>query len=219
MRNFETPFDTPIDADDADQPLRHRHPGFRRGHRPEGGPGFGPGFGPGGFGPDPRGRRGRGRSRVPRGDVRLAVLQLLTEEPMHGYQLMEAISERSGGRWKPSPGTIYPTISQLEDEGLVEVTVESGRKLVTLTEAGREEAEQAIAARPDPFAGYAGARSGPDLGGLVGEIASAVRQVARSGDEAQIAAAATQLSAVRRSLYLLLADGAPGTTPEQPTEE
>src|SRR4051794_8291572 len=87
-----------------------------------------------------RGRRGRGR-RVPRGDVRFAVLLLLAEEPMHGYQLMQAIADRTGGRWTPSPGTIYPTISQLEDEGLVEVTAEAGRKLVTLTGAGRELAE------------------------------------------------------------------------------
>ena len=82
-------------------------------------------------------RRHGGRGRAPRGDVRAAVLLLLAEEPMHGYQLMQAISERSGGRWTPSPGAIYPTINQLEDEGLVSVTADSGRKLVTLTDAGR----------------------------------------------------------------------------------
>src|ERR1700712_4417473 len=82
-------------------------------------------------------RGGRGRGRAPRGDVRAAVLQLLAEEPMHGYQLMQAIAERSGGRWTPSPGAIYPTINQLEDEGLVLVTADAGRKLVTLTDVGR----------------------------------------------------------------------------------
>src|SRR6478609_5305548 len=82
----------------------------------------------------PHGRRGR----VPRGDVRMAILQLLAEEPMHGYQLMQAIGDRSGGRWTPSPGAIYPTLNQLEDEGLVVVTADAGRKLATLTDAGRE---------------------------------------------------------------------------------
>jgi len=70
--------------------------------------------------------------------VRAAVLALLAEEPMHGYQLMQAIADRSGGRWTPSPGAIYPTISQLEDEGPVNVTAESGRKLVAMTHDGRE---------------------------------------------------------------------------------
>src|SRR5918911_4008201 len=118
---------------------RQHHP---RGGFGPGGPGFGPG-GPGGpgFGPGGRhgGRGGRpGRGRAGRGDVRAAVLALLATEPMHGYQLMQAIAERSGGRWTPSPGAIYPTINQPEDEGLVTVTAESGRKLVTLTDAGRE---------------------------------------------------------------------------------
>jgi len=81
---------------------------------------------------------GRMAGRMGRGDIRSAVLVELAEQPMHGYQLMQAIAERSGGRWTPSPGAIYPTISQLEDEGLVTVTADAGRKLVTLTDAGRE---------------------------------------------------------------------------------
>ena len=72
---------------------------------------------------------------------------LLAEEPMHGYQLMQAIADRSGGRWTPSPGAIYPTINQLEDEGLVTVTAEAGRKLDTLSDSGREYVE-AVARRP-----------------------------------------------------------------------
>src|SRR5204863_7298875 len=87
-----------------------------------------------------RGRRG-GRGRASRGDVRAAVLQLLADEPMHGYQLMQAIADRTGGRWAPSPGAIYPTINQLEDEGLVTIEAGSGRKLVSLTDAGRSQAE------------------------------------------------------------------------------
>src|SRR4051812_22104061 len=151
-------------------------------------------------------RRGGGRGRAPRGDVRAAVLLLLAEEPMHGYQLMQAIAERSGGRWTPSPGAIYPTISQLEDEGLVTVTADAGRKLVTLTDAGREYLES----QGDPFAGFPAGGPSVDLRALVEQLHGAVRQVARSGTEAQLTAAAGIIAEARRALYLLLADG-PGT--------
>jgi DNA-binding PadR family transcriptional regulator len=153
----------------------------------------------------PHRRRGGGRGRVPRGDVRAAVLLLLAEEPMHGYQLMQTIGDRSGGRWTPSPGAIYPTLNQLEDEGLVSVTADSGRKLVTLTDAGRTHVDQQRAAWPDPFAG--GGSAGGNLRGLLEELHVAARQVARSGSDAQRAAAGEILGSARRSLYLLLADG------------
>src|ERR1700712_1463450 len=108
----------------------HRHPepdSFGR----HGGPGHG--FGPRGGG---RGR-GHGRGRAQRGDVRTAALLLLNEEPMHGYQLMQAIAERTDGAWRPSPGAIYPTLNQLQDEGLIGIESEGGRKLASLTDAGR----------------------------------------------------------------------------------
>src|SRR3954468_13441118 len=171
---------------------RHHHP--RRGH-------------PAAF-DGPRSHPRGGRGRAARGDVRAAVLLLVSEQPMHGYQLMQAIADRSGGRWTPSPGAIYPTISQLEDEGLVTVTAESGRKLVTLTDVGREQVE-AFRASANPFAGF---ETGPDLRANLEQLHHAVRQVGRTGREAQRAAAADILEQARRSLYLLLADG------EQPTE-
>ena len=184
--------------------------GRRRGHQHprRGGPRMGEGMPMHGGrgGPHGRGRgpgRGAGRGRVPRGDVRTAVLLLLNEEPMHGYQLMQAIADRSDGRWTPSPGAIYPTINQLEDEGLVTVTAEAGRKLVTLTDAGREYVE---GRSDDPFAAFASATPGADLRGLLEELLSATRQVARSGSEEQRTAAAKILADARRSLYLLLAD-------------
>src|ERR1700722_7199563 len=94
------------------------------------GPGFGPPFGPGGH---------RGRRR--RGDVRLALLMLLSlESPLNGYQLMQGLEERSDGRWRPSPGSVYPALAQLEDEGLirsVDAEGENGRAF-GLTDAGRE---------------------------------------------------------------------------------
>ena len=175
---------------------RHHHPRRGRPLPPEGAPH----------------RRHRGPGRAPRGDVRAAVLLLLAEEPMHGYQLMQAIGERSGGRWTPSPGAIYPTIAQLEDEGLVTVTADSGRKLVTLTDTGRaylEERRESL----DPFAGYPSDRPGADLRGLIEQVHGAVRQVARTGSEAQLTAAAGILAEARRSLYLLLAEG-PETSAE-----
>jgi DNA-binding PadR family transcriptional regulator len=126
---------------------------------------------------------------------------------MHGYQLMQAIAERSGGRWAPSPGAIYPTISQLEDEGLVTVTADSGRKLVTLTDAGREHVESL----GNPFESFPAGDPATDLRALVEQLHGAIRQVARSGTEAQRTAAAGIIADARRALYLLLADG-PGTT-------
>jgi DNA-binding PadR family transcriptional regulator len=135
------------------------------------------------------------------------VLQLLAEEPMHGYQLMQAIAERSGGRWAPSPGAIYPTISQLEDEGLVTVTADAGRKLVTLTDAGRRHVEEQGDTAHDPFAGHRPPGPGGDLRGLLEQLHGAVRQVARTGSDAQLTAAAAILGEARRSLYLLLAEG------------
>src|SRR5512142_172341 len=93
----------------------------------KGGPFGGPGWGPH--------RRGRGRAR--RGDVRLALLRLLAEEPRNGYQLMQAIEDRSGGRWRPSPGSVYPTLAQLEDEGLIRSAEHEGTKRLELTDTGR----------------------------------------------------------------------------------
>jgi DNA-binding PadR family transcriptional regulator len=159
------------------------------------------------------GHRRGGRGRAARGDVRAAVLLLVSEQPMHGYQLMQAIADRSGGRWTPSPGAIYPTISQLEDEGLVTVTAEAGRKLVTLTEAGRRHVDEHRQTGADPFAGHDATGPGADLRGPVEQLHAAVREIARTGTDAQRAAAAGVLADARRSLYLLLADGpeAPGT--------
>ena len=155
-----------------------------------------------------RGRRhgGRGRGRAPRGDVRTAVLLLLEDEPMHGYQLMQSIAERTGGAWAPSPGAIYPTINQLEDEGLVAVRADAGRKLVTLTDAGRAQLAEQRDAWGDPFAGYDAAAPGNDLRHLSRELYEATRHVGRSGTDAQREAAATILADARRALYRLLAD-------------
>jgi DNA-binding PadR family transcriptional regulator len=147
---------------------------------------------------------------MPRGDVRTAVLLLLAEEPMHGYQLMHAIADRTGGRWQPSPGAIYPTISQLEDEGLVSVTASGGRKLVTLTRAGRQHVTESSGGWSDPFAAFPEQSGSTDLRPLLEQVHDAARQVGRTGSEAQRSAAARILADTRKALYLLLAEGPDG---------
>jgi DNA-binding PadR family transcriptional regulator len=159
----------------------------------------------------PRGGHGRrrggpGRGRAPRGDVRAAILLLLAEEPMHGYQLMHAIGDRTQGVWAPSPGVIYPTINQLEDEGLVSVTAGAGRRVATLTGEGRTQVDALVAAGNDPFAGHDADAPVVDLRGQLEQLHGAVREVGRNGSTAQRQAAAELLTATRRSIYLLLAD-------------
>jgi DNA-binding PadR family transcriptional regulator len=184
----------PIRSDDwfASRHPHHHHP---RGAHP----------GPGGEGMHMH-RRG-GRRRVSRGDVRTAVLLLVADQPMHGYQLMQAISERTGGVWTPSPGAVYPTIQQLEDEGLVTVTTDAGRRLVMLTDVGRDQLERNREAWGDPFAAFDPSAPSADLRRLVHELVDAVRQVGRAGNDAQRTAAVKILTDARRALYLLLADG------------
>ena len=126
---------------------------------------------------------------------------------MHGYQLMQAIAERTNGAWRPSPGAIYPTIAQLEDEGLVTITPDAGRKLVTLTEAGREYLKANAETMTDPFTEITEQAGGShDLRGSVERVRDAARAVGLSGTEAQIAAAQDVLNQARRSLYLILAE-------------
>jgi DNA-binding PadR family transcriptional regulator len=139
---------------------------------------------------------------------------------MHGYQIMQAMSERTNGIWRPSPGAIYPTISQLEDEGLVTTQVEGGRKLVTLTDEGRTQLQERVTQSGDPFAGLTGAAAGPDLRASVHELGLASRQLTISGSAKQQESAAKVLAAAKRSLYLILAgdDEAGEPAPEETAE-
>lgn len=181
-----------------------RHHVDERGNRPRRHHPHPPGAGPV---HDERFARGRGRrGRAARGDTRAAVLMLLADGPQHGYQLMQSIAERSGGRWRPSPGAIYPSIAQLEDEGLVTVTKDAGRKLVALTDAGRDHIAAHQDSGPDPFVGFADAGTRVDLRGLIEQLHGAVREVARTGSDHQVAATADILAKARRSIYQLLAE-------------
>jgi DNA-binding PadR family transcriptional regulator len=152
-------------------------------------------------GPDahPHGRGSRLHSR--RGAIREATLTLLAEQPMHGYQVMQELGERSGGRWRPSAGSVYPTLQQLEDEGLVTVEDHDGRRTFALTEAGRTAAEAIPADRP-----WTRGERGDDLRGLARELGVAAIQVNRVGTPAAQTAARTILTDARRSLYRLLAE-------------
>jgi DNA-binding PadR family transcriptional regulator len=177
-------------------------PGFgpRGGFAPGPGPGFrpGPGFGPGG--PGGHGRRGRG-------NVRAAILALLREEPRHGYSIMTELAARSGGVWRPSPGSVYPVLQQLQDEGLVASTDADGRKVFDLTEAGREHVEEHAEELHEPWhAGDRGPRAAvQSLMHETGALHAAVEQIARVADDEQAAKAQAVLESARRSLYRILA--------------
>jgi DNA-binding PadR family transcriptional regulator len=172
---------------------RHRHRGFGGGWG-----GFGPGDGP----------RGRGR-KARRGDIRTAALLLLAEEPRNGYQIMQEVEQRSDSVWRPSPGSVYPALQQLEDEGLIRSQESDGRKLFALTDEGRAHVQERDADAPAPWDQMSGDVSDQAhaLGSLMREVASAFVQVMRTGSDAQMAKAREVLSAARRDLYRILADG------------
>ncbi len=144
--------------------------------------------------------------RMGRGDVRAAVLALLAEKPMHGYQIISEISERSGGAWKPSPGSVYPTLQLLADEGLITAAEEGGRKTYSLTPEGREVAE-AAGEKSAPWEA-SGARESGRTGALPKagiDLAQAVAQVGRSGSPEQVKEAVAVLDDARRKLFSILA--------------
>ncbi|MFE7312102.1 PadR family transcriptional regulator [Streptomyces sp. NPDC057555] len=195
-----------------EQRHEHRGPG-RRGERGEFGGferrrsafgGFGPPFG----GPPFGGGRGRGgpRGRARRGDVRASILALLKDRPMHGYEMIQEIAERSGGAWKPSPGSVYPTLQLLEDEGLIVSASEGGKKLFSLTDEGRAEADGG------PDAPWEDAGRGVDWEAMNeirkagGGLVEAFRQVWATGSPEQREKALAVVNKARKELYLILAE-------------
>jgi DNA-binding PadR family transcriptional regulator len=156
------------------------------------------------------------RRRMRRGDVRAALLVLLDEQPQTGYGLMEEIERRSSGAWRPSPGSVYPTLQQLEDEGLVETEEGEGRTPFTLTDAGRAYVAENREELGEPWAKPADGidEERLDLRGLMYQIGAAAWQAAAAGDAGQVARARELLAETRRGLYRILADDEPGDEPK-----
>jgi DNA-binding PadR family transcriptional regulator len=137
--------------------------------------------------------------------VRAAILALLLERPMHGYEMMQELESRTGGVWRPSAGSIYPTLQLLEDEGLVRSEEVGDRRRYSLTDAGREEAGRREGPPPWEFS-----RPGEGPGGQLREagfqVAAAVMQAAATGSEEQVAKVRDILADTRRSIYSVLGE-------------
>jgi DNA-binding PadR family transcriptional regulator len=190
---------------------------WERGFGPRRGPGhWGGGFvGPkGGWWPGPPGGPG---PKASRGDVRAAILALLREGPRNGYQIMSEIEERSGGAWRPSPGAVYPALSQLADEGLIAPEDSGSKRMFALTDAGRTY----VAENPEMARGAwesTAQQEAWEVPGLFAEAArlgSGIMQLARAGSPDQIRAAERLLERTRRELYRILADDAAPADDEQ----
>jgi DNA-binding PadR family transcriptional regulator len=192
-------------------------PGFG-GTRGQGQWGGGFGGSPGGWWPGPPGAPGPSRGpKAGRGDVRAAILAVLRDGPRNGYQIMSEIEERSGGAWRPSPGAVYPALSQLADEGLITGAESGGRRTFTLSDEGRAYIE----GNPEMARGAWESTSQQEAWELPGLFAVAARlgagivQVAHAGTPGQIRAAERLLEQTRRRLYQILADDLGGEQDEQ----
>lgn len=177
---------------------RNAETGERHRHRGSFGP-WGPPFGPA--------RRHRMGGRARRGDVRAAILALLSERPMHGYEIIQEVGERTGGMWEPSPGSVYPTLQMLEDEGLVTAQESEGRKRYALTQAGTEEAARRSSdVAPWDEITRGASSSTMELRRLGFQIFGAVKQIGETGTEQQLQRVVEILADTRKRLYKVLAE-------------
>jgi DNA-binding PadR family transcriptional regulator len=155
---------------------------------------------------------GPGHRRARRGDVRAAILDLLAEgQSWNGYQIIQEIAQRTSGVWRPSAGSVYPALQQLEDEGLISPEGEGRRRLYTLTDEGRAYAQEHAEELRSSWGAVAGRTDDAaiELGVLFRQVALAAMEVRRAGTPSQLAAARQVLAEARRALYLILADDAP----------
>jgi len=162
------------------------------------------GWWPGPPGPPP----GAQRAKAGRGDVRAAILALLREGPRTGYQIMAEIEERSGGAWRPSPGAVYPALSQLADEGLIVGEESDGRRTFSLSEAGRDYVERNPGSARGAWESTAQQEAWqlPALFAEAARLGGGIVQVAHAGTPEQVQAAERLLEQTRRRLYQILAD-------------
>ena len=149
-------------------------------------------------------RQGRGGRAVRRGNVRFAILSALQAGPMHGYQVIQELESRTRGRWRPSAGSVYPTLQQLEDEGLVTSAEVDGRRTYSLTDAGRAAAEE----HPISAEGWLETddAAGPSLPELAGRLIAAAAELDRIGTDEAHRSAREALTEARKRLYRLLAE-------------
>ncbi len=148
------------------------------------------------------------RGRMRRGDIRTAVLAILSEEPGHGYEIIQRLEEKSAGAWRPSPGSVYPMLQLLEDEGLVRSTERVGKRVFEITDAGRQEATERVeeaGGAPWDLAQRGGKGHG-ELREAMMTLALAVKQVTMAGKPDQIERAAAILTNARKQLYAILAE-------------
>ena len=180
------------------------------------GPDFGGPFGRGPRGPFGRGSGRGGGRRASRGDIRLASLLLLAEEPRNGYAIMQELEQRSGGLWRPSPGSVYPALSQLEDEGLIRSREGDGGRVFELTDAGHAQLAERPEDAPAPWdtVGQGVPDATRAMFGQLRQLAMAMTQIAQSGSPEQAQKTTAVLDDARRSIYRILADGDTGGRPE-----
>ncbi len=131
------------------------------------------------------------------------MLALLADEPMHGYQVITELAERTHGGWKPSPGSVYPTLQMLADEGLVRAEAEGGRNVFHLTDDGRV---AAAAVGPAPWEEFVGDGRGVDVRRAIAQIAMAFQQVVDTGTPDQVERSRGVLNDARKALYGILAE-------------
>lgn len=183
-------------------------------------------FGIGGHGWRGRGRGGFGRwggpppwaqwaagAKARRGDVRGGILALLAEQPRNGYQLMQELEQRSGGVWRPSPGSVYPSLQQLEDEALIQQTDAAGAgRTYQLTDKGRQYVKEHPEETNAPWNSVGGdAREQMcDMFGAMRQVGAAMFQVIQTGTAAQVADARKVLADTVKQLYRILSDDAAG---------
>lgn len=144
--------------------------------------------------------------RVRRGDVRAALLALLHEGPQNGYQMIQGIEERSRGVWRPSPGSVYPALQQLEDEGLVTADEPGGRRTYRLTEQGREQAARHADEAPWEEVARTVPADHHELRLLWAQLNEAFAHLVRTASDRQVEEAKKLIRQTRRSVFHILAE-------------
>jgi DNA-binding PadR family transcriptional regulator len=140
-----------------------------------------------------------------RGDIRTAMLSALQDGPGHGYELMNRLSERSGGRWRPSPGSVYPLLQALQDEGLVTAVEADGKRVFSLTETGRAAAAERAASGGPEFS-FGGDDTHHNLRSSVMQLMAAAKMIGVNGSPEVMTKAEAIVTEARRKLYQLLAE-------------